>query len=45
LPRALLLTRLHHVPHWRDLIRSFEEGAGAILPFELVGYRGVLSRR
>jgi mannosyltransferase len=45
LPGALLLTRLHHVPHWRDLVRSFEDGTGATLSFELVGYRGFVRRQ
>jgi hypothetical protein len=43
LPGALLLTRLHHVPHWQDLVRSFEAGSPGSLSFGVVGYRGFLS--
>jgi 4-amino-4-deoxy-L-arabinose transferase-like glycosyltransferase len=45
LPDALLITRLHHLPHWRELVRGLELGAGrAPQEAELVGYRAVLFR-
>jgi uncharacterized membrane protein len=46
LPAALLLTRLHHVPHWQELVRSLESSsASSPSPVELVGYRAFLIRR
>lgn len=45
-PDALLITRLHHVPHWRELVRSLEPGTGSPAPgIELVGYRVFLAPR
>jgi 4-amino-4-deoxy-L-arabinose transferase-like glycosyltransferase len=44
LPDALLVTRLHHLPHWRALVRSFDFVAGnRPPPVELVGYRVFLA--
>ena len=46
LPEALLVTRLHHLPHWRELVRSFEPVAGnPPPPIDLVGYRVFLAPR
>jgi len=46
LPDALLISRLHHLPHWRELVRSLEPGAGSPPPaIELVGYRAFLAPR
>jgi hypothetical protein len=43
LPDALLITRLHHVPHWRELVGSLgpRVGSSPASP-ELVGYRAFL---
>jgi hypothetical protein len=43
---ALLITRLHYVPHWRELVGSLKPRAESspTLP-ELVGYRAFLIRR
>ena len=46
LPDALLVTRLHHLPHWRELVRSLDRSPGSPpRPVELVGYRAFLIRR
>jgi 4-amino-4-deoxy-L-arabinose transferase-like glycosyltransferase len=40
LPRAFLLTRLHHVPHWRELVQSLESRySSSPAAIDLVGYR------
>jgi hypothetical protein len=45
-PDALLITRLHHVPHWRELVRSFQSRTESPpRPVKLVGYRAFLTRR
>jgi hypothetical protein len=46
LPDALLITRLHHVPHWRELVSTLGPGIGnsPALP-DLVGYRAFLIHR
>jgi hypothetical protein len=45
LPDALLITRLHNLPHWRELMRSLDRSAGSPPAVELVGYRVFLVRR
>jgi len=46
LPDALLITRLHHVPHWRELVGSLEaKTKSSPHPVDLVGYRAFLIRR
>ncbi len=46
LPEALLVTRLHHLPHWRELVRSLDPVAGIPPPpIELIGYRAFLAPR
>jgi 4-amino-4-deoxy-L-arabinose transferase-like glycosyltransferase len=46
LPEALLVTRLHHLPHWRELVRSLDPVAGIPpSPIELIGYRAFLAPR
>jgi hypothetical protein len=46
LPEALLVTRLHHLPHWRELVRSLDPIAGnPPPPIELTGYRAFLAPR
>jgi hypothetical protein len=46
LPEALLVTRLHHLPHWRELVRSLDPVAGnPPPPIELIGYRAFLAPR
>jgi len=44
LPEALLVTRLHHLPYWKELVNSLEPGATS-LPHatELIGYRVFLA--
>ncbi len=46
LPDALLMTRLHHVPHWREIVRSLERSS-ALPPVveKLVGYQAILIPR
>lgn len=39
LPKALLLSRLHHLPHWRELVRSLQQGPNSSPAIELTGYR------
>jgi len=42
-PDALLLSRLHHLPRWRQLERAFERKTGARLATDsIVGYRVLL---
>lgn len=45
-PDALLITRLHHLPHWRELVRSLNRTVG-IPPraVDLVSYRAFLVPR
>jgi hypothetical protein len=46
LPEALLITRMHHLPHWKELVQSLDPGAGRPAPaIELVGYRAFLAPR
>jgi hypothetical protein len=46
LPEALLVTRMHHLPHWKELVRSLDPGMGSPAPaVELVGYRAFLAPR
>ena len=46
LPAALLVTRLHHLPYWRELVRSLDPRTGGPPPaVELVGYRVFLAPR
>lgn len=45
-PEALLVTRMHHLPHWRELVRSLDPSAGSPRrAVELVGYRAFLLHR
>ncbi|MBA3345745.1 MAG: glycosyltransferase family 39 protein [Gemmatimonadales bacterium] len=45
-PEALLVTRMHHLPHWRELVHSLDAGAGSPRHgVELVGYRAFLLPR
>jgi 4-amino-4-deoxy-L-arabinose transferase-like glycosyltransferase len=45
LPKALLITRIHHLPHWRELVSSLDPVAGNPPPIELTGYRAFLAPR
>jgi uncharacterized membrane protein len=46
IPDALVLTRLHHVPDWRELKARFVEESGtAVLRGEVPGYEMLIRRR
>ncbi len=46
MPEALLITRLHHLPHWRKLVGSLDPAAGnPPPPIDLTGYRAFLAPR
>ncbi len=38
-PEALLVSREHHLPHWRDLVRALKLDAESSPTVELIGYR------
>jgi uncharacterized membrane protein len=38
-PDALLLSRVHHLPHWRELVRSLNQSPESSPAAELIGYR------
>jgi 4-amino-4-deoxy-L-arabinose transferase-like glycosyltransferase len=38
-PDALLLSRVHHLPHWRELVRSLNQSPDSSPAVELTGYR------
>jgi mannosyltransferase len=46
LPDALLITRLYHLPHWKEIVRSLDPNGSALPPsVQLVGYRAFLAPR